>query len=92
MKTWAHSHKGLERAEFRTGLMDAELRRHDVEVIGACTATCGFYRPKFIEGWRGRILYNPPLAPPAPLYKGLDTHRRAIMGGEGNIAAARCIS
>ncbi|HLL60029.1 MAG TPA: phosphoribosylglycinamide formyltransferase [Allosphingosinicella sp.] len=78
IKTWAHSHKGLERAEFDR-LMDAELRRHDVEVI----ALAGYMRllsAEFIEGWRGRILnIHPSLL---PLYKGLDTHRRAIMGGE----------
>jgi formyltetrahydrofolate-dependent phosphoribosylglycinamide formyltransferase len=68
----------LERAEFDR-LMDDELRRHDVEVI----ALAGYMRllsPQFIEGWRGRILnIHPSLL---PLYKGLDTHRRAIMGGE----------
>jgi formyltetrahydrofolate-dependent phosphoribosylglycinamide formyltransferase len=78
IKTWAHSHKGMERAEFDR-LMDSELRRHDVEVI----ALAGYMRllsAEFIEGWRGRILnIHPSLL---PLYKGLDTHRRAIMGGE----------
>lgn len=78
LKTWAHSHKGLERAEFDR-LMDAELRRHDVEVI----ALAGYMRllsAEFIEAWHGRILnIHPSLL---PLYKGLDTHRRAIMGGE----------
>jgi len=78
IKTWAHSHKGMERAEFDR-LMDAELRRHDVQVL----ALAGYMRllsPEFIHGWRGRILnIHPSLL---PLYKGLDTHRRAIMGGE----------
>jgi formyltetrahydrofolate-dependent phosphoribosylglycinamide formyltransferase len=77
IKTWAHSHKGMERAEFDR-LMDSELRRHDVEVI----ALAGYMRllsGEFIEGWQGRILnIHPSLL---PLYKGLDTHRRAIMGG-----------
>jgi formyltetrahydrofolate-dependent phosphoribosylglycinamide formyltransferase len=76
--TWAHSHKGMERAEF-DALMNAELRRHDVEVI----ALAGYMRllsPAFIRGWGGRILnIHPSLL---PLYKGLDTHRRALLSGD----------
>ena len=56
-----------------------ELRRHDVEVI----ALAGYMRllsPEFIARWRGRILnIHPSLL---PLYKGLDTHRRALVAGE----------
>jgi len=78
IKTWAHSHKGMERAEFDR-MMDEELRRHDVEVI----ALAGYMRllsPEFIARWRGRILnIHPSLL---PLYKGLDTHRRALVAGE----------
>jgi formyltetrahydrofolate-dependent phosphoribosylglycinamide formyltransferase len=78
IETWAQSHKGLERAQFDR-LMDAELRRHAVEVI----ALAGYMRllsGEFIEGWEGRILnIHPSLL---PLYKGLDTHRRAIVSGE----------
>lgn len=76
--TWAQSHKGMERAEFDR-LMDAQLRRHGVEVI----ALAGYMRllsPEFIRAWEGRILnIHPSLL---PKYKGLDTHRRAILGGE----------
>jgi formyltetrahydrofolate-dependent phosphoribosylglycinamide formyltransferase len=76
--TWAHSHKGMERAEFDF-MMAEELRRHDVEVI----ALAGYMRllsPEFIARWRGRILnIHPSLL---PLYKGLDTHRRALVAGE----------
>jgi len=76
--TWAHSHKGMPRAEFDR-LIDAELRRHDVEVI----ALAGYMRllsPEFIQAWRGRILnIHPSLL---PLYKGLDTHRRALLAGD----------
>jgi formyltetrahydrofolate-dependent phosphoribosylglycinamide formyltransferase len=77
IKTWAHSHKGMERAEFDR-MMDEELRRHDVEVI----ALAGYMRllsPEFIARWPGRILnIHPSLL---PLYKGLDTHARALADG-----------
>jgi formyltetrahydrofolate-dependent phosphoribosylglycinamide formyltransferase len=76
--TWAQSHKGMERAEFDR-LVDAELRRHQVEAI----ALGGYMRllsPEFIRAWEGRILnIHPSLL---PKYKGLDTHRRALLGGE----------
>lgn len=78
LKTWAHSHKGMERADFDR-MMDAELRRHGVEAI----ALAGYMRllsGEFIAGWEGRILnIHPSLL---PLYKGLDTHRRALLAGE----------
>ena len=78
IKTWAHSHKGMERAEFDR-LIDAEMNRYDVEVI----ALAGYMRllsAEFIHGWEGRILnIHPSLL---PLYKGLDTHRRALMAGD----------
>jgi formyltetrahydrofolate-dependent phosphoribosylglycinamide formyltransferase len=76
--TWAQSHKGMERAEFDR-LVDAELRRHGVEVV----ALAGYMRllsPEFIRAWEGRILnVHPSLL---PLYKGLDTHARALAAGE----------
>jgi formyltetrahydrofolate-dependent phosphoribosylglycinamide formyltransferase len=78
IRIWARSHKGMARAEFDR-LMDAELRRHDVEVI----ALAGYMRllsPEFIRGWQGRILNIHPSLLPA--YKGLDTHRRALLAGE----------
>ena len=78
LKTWSRSHKGMERAAFDR-LLDAELRRHGVEVI----ALAGYMRllsAEFIAGWEGRILnIHPSLLPD---YKGLDTHRRALLGGE----------
>lgn len=78
IKTWAHSHKDLDRAEFDR-LMDSELRRHDVKVV----ALAGYMRllsPEFIRGWEGRILnIHPSLL---PLHKGLDTHRRALLAGD----------
>jgi formyltetrahydrofolate-dependent phosphoribosylglycinamide formyltransferase len=76
--TWSQSHKGMKRAEF-DALIDAELRRHEVQVI----ALAGYMRllsPEFVDRWRGRILNIHPSLLPA--YKGLDTHARAIAGGE----------
>lgn len=75
---WSHSHKGMERAEFDR-LVDAELRRRGVEVI----ALAGYMRllsPEFIRAWEERILNIHPSLLPA--YKGLDTHRRALLAGE----------
>jgi formyltetrahydrofolate-dependent phosphoribosylglycinamide formyltransferase len=78
IKTWALSHKGMERAEFDR-LLDEELRRNDVELI----ALAGYMRllsPEFIRKWEGRILNIHPSLLPA--YPGLDTHRRALLEGE----------
>jgi phosphoribosylglycinamide formyltransferase-1 len=76
--TWARSHKGMKRAEY-DALIDAELRRHGVEVV----ALAGYMRllsPDFVRAWPGRILnIHPSLL---PLYKGLDTHRRALLAGD----------
>ena len=78
LKTWAMSHKGMERREFDMKV-DEALRAHDVELI----ALAGYMRllsPEFVEAWEGRILnVHPSLL---PLYKGLDTHRRAILAGD----------
>lgn len=75
---WSHSHKGMDRSDFDR-LIDAQLRSHGVEVI----ALAGYMRllsGQFIEGWAGRILnIHPSLL---PLYKGLDTHNRAILAGD----------
>jgi formyltetrahydrofolate-dependent phosphoribosylglycinamide formyltransferase len=75
---WAQSHQGMERADFDR-LLDAELRRHRVEAI----ALAGYMRllsPEFLAGWRDRVLnVHPSLL---PLYKGLDTHRRALLAGD----------
>jgi phosphoribosylglycinamide formyltransferase 1 len=75
---WARSHHGIGRAEFDS-LVDAELRRHDVQLI----ALAGYMRllsPAFIHAWEGRIInIHPSLL---PLYKGLDTHSRALAAGD----------
>jgi formyltetrahydrofolate-dependent phosphoribosylglycinamide formyltransferase len=76
--TWSRSHQGMDRAEFDR-LLDSELRSRDVELI----ALAGYMRllsPLFIRAWQGRILnIHPSLL---PLYKGLETHKRALLAGE----------
>ena len=75
---WAQSHKGMDRAAF-DDLVDAELRRHGVEVV----VLAGYMRllsREFVEKWEGRVLNIHPSLLPA--YKGLDTHARAIQAGE----------
>jgi len=76
--TFAKSHKGLKRAEF-DALVDAELRSRHIEAV----ALAGYMRllsPGFVEGWTGRMInIHPSLL---PLYKGLDTHQRAIEAGD----------
>jgi formyltetrahydrofolate-dependent phosphoribosylglycinamide formyltransferase len=78
LRTWSLSHKGLERTEFDK-MVDSQLRAADVEVI----ALAGYMRllsPEFVQAWRDRILnIHPSLL---PLYKGLDTHRRALLAGD----------
>ena len=76
--TFAHSHRGMARAEFDR-LLDAALRAAGVEWI----ALAGYMRllsPEFIAGWEGRILnIHPSLL---PRHKGLDTHARALAEGD----------
>ena len=78
LKTWSLSHKGLTREEFDAEL-DAALREHDIELV----ALAGYMRllsESFVEKWADRILnVHPSLL---PLYKGLDTHRRALLAGD----------
>ena len=78
LPTWTLSHKGLDRREFDLQL-HAALRDHDIELV----ALAGYMRllsPEFVALWPGRILnVHPSLL---PLYKGLDTHRRAILAGD----------
>jgi len=78
LKTWATSHKGMDRREFDLKL-DEALRAHDVELV----ALAGYMRllsAEFVARWEGRILnVHPSLL---PLHKGLDTHRRALVAGD----------
>jgi len=75
---WAHSHGGMARAD-HDAEVDKALRGHGVELI----ALAGYMRllsAEFVAKWEGRILnVHPSLLPD---YKGLDTHRRALMAGE----------
>ncbi len=76
--TFAHPHKGMKRAEFDS-MIDGALRSAGVQLI----ALAGYMRilsAEFITGWQGRILnIHPSLL---PLYRGLDTHQRAIEAGD----------
>lgn len=77
--TWARSHQGMDRGEFDR-LLDEQLRAQGVELI----ALAGYMRllsPEFVRAWEGRILnIHPSLL---PLYRGLDTHERALQAGDG---------
>jgi formyltetrahydrofolate-dependent phosphoribosylglycinamide formyltransferase len=76
--TVAMSHKGMPRADF-DAMLDAEIRKARAEYV----ALAGYMRllsPEFIAKWQGRILnIHPSLL---PKYKGLDTHERALAGGD----------
>lgn len=76
--SWTKSHQGLSREEFDDEV-DAALGAHGVEIV----ALAGYMRllsPAFIARWPDRILnVHPSLLPE---YKGLDTHRRAILAGD----------
>jgi len=76
--TWAQSHVGMKRADFDE-LADAELRAAGVEYV----ALAGYMRllsPGFVQKWAGRMInIHPSLL---PLYKGLDTHQRALDAGD----------
>lgn len=77
-KTWSLSHKGMDRAAYDMKV-DAALRAHDVELV----VLAGYMRllsSEFVARWPERILnIHPSLL---PLYKGLDTHRRALLAGD----------
>jgi phosphoribosylglycinamide formyltransferase-1 len=78
--TFARSPKGLAKAEYEAAI-DAALRDAGVEAI----ALAGYMRllsDDFVARWRGRIVnIHPSLL---PLYKGLDTHKRAIEAGDSH--------
>ncbi len=75
---FAHSHKGLPRAEF-DDVIDAEVRKSGAQFI----ALAGYMRllsPEFVARWEGRMLnIHPSLL---PKYKGLHTHERALEAGD----------
>ncbi|MEP9360548.1 phosphoribosylglycinamide formyltransferase [Sphingomonas sp. KR3-1] len=76
--TFAQSPKGMPKAEYEAKI-DTALREAGVEAI----ALAGYMRllsDDFVQAWRGRIVnIHPSLL---PKYKGLDTHRRALVAGD----------
>lgn len=78
--TFAHSHKGIDRATF-DAIIDAQLHAANAEYV----ALAGYMRilsTGFVAGWEGRMLnIHPSLL---PKYKGLDTHSRAIAAGDSH--------
>jgi formyltetrahydrofolate-dependent phosphoribosylglycinamide formyltransferase len=76
--TFAQSPKGMLKAEYEAKI-DAALRDAGVEAI----ALAGYMRllsDDFVATWRGKIVnIHPSLL---PKYKGLDTHRRALVAGD----------
>lgn len=78
--TFGQSHKGLKRAAF-DAIIDVELRKAGAQFV----ALAGYMRllsPEFVAKWEGRMLnIHPSLL---PLYKGLDTHQRAIDAGDSH--------
>lgn len=76
--TFAQSPKGMPKAEYEAQI-DSALRYAGVEAI----ALAGYMRlltDAFVQRWAGRIVnIHPSLL---PLYKGLDTHARAIRAGD----------
>jgi phosphoribosylglycinamide formyltransferase 1 len=77
--TFSINHKDYADREAFDSAVHAQLVRHRVEIV--CLA--GFMRilsPWFCRTWEGRMLnIHPSLL---PLYKGLDTHRRALEAGD----------
>ena len=78
--TFARSPKGMAKADYEAAI-DSALRTAGVEAI----ALAGYMRllsDDFVARWRGRIVnIHPSLL---PLYKGLDTHARAIEAGDSH--------
>ncbi len=80
LATFALSPRGIGKARYEAQL-DAALREAEVGTI----ALAGYMRlisDDFVARWRGRIVnIHPSLL---PLYKGLDTHARAIAAGDAH--------
>lgn len=78
LKTWSMESKGVDKEAFDRDLSNA-LEAHGVGTI----ALAGFMRiltPWLVDHWRGRIVnIHPSLL---PKYRGLDTHARALAGGD----------
>lgn len=82
--TFAHPHKGMTR-EAHDAAMEAAVLAAGAEYI----VLAGYMRilsDGFVERWAGRMLnIHPSLL---PLYKGLDTHARAIAAGDSHAGAS----
>ena len=76
--TFAHAHKGMSREAH-----DAIMQQALIDARAEYVALAGYMRilsDGFVEQWTGRMLnIHPSLL---PLYKGLDTHQRAIDAGD----------
>jgi len=76
--TFAHSHRGIDRAAF-DAIIDDQLNQAKAEYV----ALAGYMRmlsDGFVTRWAGRMLnIHPSLL---PKYKGLDTYARAIDAGD----------
>ena len=82
--TFAHSHKGRERAD-HDAVMDAAIRDAGADYV----VLAGYMRilsDGFVDGWEGRMLnIHPSLL---PKYKGLNTHKRALEAGDSHGGAS----
>jgi phosphoribosylglycinamide formyltransferase-1 len=80
LATFAHPHKGMTR-EAHDAAMEAAVQQAGADHI----VLAGYMRilsDGFVERWQGRMLnIHPSLL---PLYKGLDTHARAIAAGDSH--------
>jgi phosphoribosylglycinamide formyltransferase 1 len=78
VKAVAIDHTGFAgRAEFDAEI-DATLRREAIELV-ACAGFMRILTADFLDAWEGRIVNIHPAL--LPLYKGLDTHARALADG-----------
>ncbi|MBO6944070.1 phosphoribosylglycinamide formyltransferase [Altererythrobacter sp.] len=78
--TFAHSHKGMERAEH-----DTVMERAALDAGADYIVLAGYMRilsEEFVSHWPGKIInIHPSLL---PKYKGLETHKRAIDAGDSH--------
>ncbi len=78
--TFARDHRGMGREEHEA-IMHEALLQSGAEYL----ALCGYMRVLtggFVSRWDGRMVNTHPSL--LPLYKGLDTHRRAIEAGDSH--------
>ena len=76
--TFAHSHKGMDRADF-DDVMDAAICKSGAQFV-VCAGYMRILSDGFVARWKDRMLnIHPSLL---PKYPGLDTHQRAIDAGD----------